>query len=201
MSLNTISPLPRPQRRSQGHPSDVSALAARRLAATLAATLAVSGCALATDTPPSVDVLDVHLVGIGLTEQELATTLCVTNPNANEMAFRRVTVALDLAGSPLAAGVSDQPVVLPPMSSTRVPFTVVTTVKNIGPQLLAILQSGSLDYRVHGSVSLQGAFGLTLPFSRSGHFDPLSGGLNLASAASETTPSRCSLAALTLSRR
>ncbi len=151
----------------------------------------LSGCALATATPPTVEVLDVHLVGIGLTDAQLATTLCVTNPNANELAFRRVTVALDVSGAPLAVGASDLPVRLPPLSSTPVPFTVVATVQNLGPQLLGIVRGGSLDYRVHGTVSLQGVLGLTLPFSRSGHLDPLAGGLNLASAASDPTPSRC----------
>lgn len=165
----------------------------------LVATL--SGCALATGTPPSVDVLDVRLVGIGLTEQQLATTLCVTNPNPNEIAFRRVTVALDVADAPLATGASDLPVRLPPSSSTAVPFTVVTTVQNLGPQLLGILRSGSLDYRVHGRVSLQGAFGLTLPFSRSGRLDPLAGSLDLASAAIDPTPSRCTVPAVHLTQQ
>ncbi len=160
------------------------------LAVALAGTL--GGCALATGTPPSVDVMDVRLVGVGLTEQQLATTLCVTNPNDSALAFRRVAVTLDVSGAPLATGSSDLPLQLPPHSSTAVPFTVVTTVQNLGPQLLGILRSGSLDYRIHGTVSLQGAFGLTLPFSRAGQLDPLAGGLNLASvAASGEAPSRC----------
>ena len=152
---------------------------------------ALLGCALATGAPPSVDVLNVRMVGIGLTEQQLATTLCVTNPNASELAFRRVTIALDVSGFPLATGESDLPIRLPPLSSTAVPFTVVTTVQNLGPQLLGILRGGSLDYRVHGTVSLQGGLGLTLPFSRSGRLDPLSGGLGLASAVTDPTPSQC----------
>ena len=162
-----------------------------RAAVALGATLGASGCALAGDTPPSVDVLNVQLVGIGLAEQQLATTLCVTNPNTNEIAFRSVSVALDVSGAPLAVGVSDLPVRLPPQSSTAVPFTVVTTVQNIGPHLLGVFRTGALDYRVHGTVSLQGGLGLTLPFSRSGHLDILADGLNLASAASDPAPSRC----------
>ena len=133
----------------------------------------------------------VQLVGIGLTEQQLAVTLCVTNPNANEMAFQRVTAALDVSGAPLADGSSDAAVRLTPSASTVVPFTVVTTVRNVGPQLLGIIRGGSLDYRVHGAVFLQGAFGLALPYSRSGRLDPLADGLSLASAASDPTPSRC----------
>lgn len=152
---------------------------------------ALAGCTLATDTPPSVDVLDVHLVGMGLMEQQLTTTLCVTNPNANEIAFRRLTVALDLSGSPLASGASDLPMRLPPLSSRAVPFTVLTTVRNLGPQLLGVLRGGGLDYRIHGTVSLQGAFSLTLPFSRSGRLDLQAGGVDLASVTTDPGPSRC----------
>lgn len=151
----------------------------------------IAGCALATATPPTVDVLEVRLAGIGLTEQQLAVTLCVTNPNANDFAFRRVTADLDVSGAPLAAGASDLAVRLPPLSSTIVPFTVVTIMGNIGPQLLGVIRSGTVDYRVHGTVALQGALGITLPYSRSGRLDPLTGALSLASAASDVTPSRC----------
>lgn len=94
-------------------------------------------------------MLDVHVVGIGLTEQQLATTLCVTNPNTTELAFRRVTITLAVSGAKLAEGASDLPVLLPPLSSTPVPFTAVTTVQNLGTQLLGVVRNGSLDYPVH----------------------------------------------------
>ena len=158
----------------------------------LALAAGLSACALATDAPPTVDVLSVRLIGLGLIEQQIETTLCVTNPNANEIAFRRVAVSLDLSGLPLASGTSDLPVRLPPASSTAVPFTGLTTLRNIGPQVLGILQSGSLAYRIHGTVSLDGVLGLTLPFVRSGRLNLLDGGLTLASSATEATPSRCS---------
>ncbi len=164
------------------------------VAAILAAGAALAGCALATATPPSVDILDVHLTGIDLTEQQLAVTLCVTNPNASELAFRRVSADFDVSGSPLAAGVSVLAVRLPPLSSTVVPFTVVTTVQNLGPQLLGVFRTGSVNYRVHGTVTLQGDFGLTVPYSRSGQLDPLTTGLDLAASASDPAPSRCAAA-------
>ena len=155
------------------------------------ATFGLSGCALAIATPPSVDVLDVRLTGIGLVEQQLAVTVCVTNPNSSPLAFRHFTADLDVAGFPVAAGSSDQPVRLAPLSSTVVPITVVTTTQNLGPQLLGIIRAGSLDYRIHGSVSLYGPFGITVPYSRSGRLDPVADGLKLASAAADPTPSRC----------
>ena len=157
----------------------------------LAGAVALSGCALASATPPSVDVMDVHLTGVGLIEQQLAVTLCVTNPNATELAFRRVTADFDVSGSPLATGASDLAVRLPPLASTAVPFTVVTTVRNLGPRLLGVFRTGSVDYRIHGTVTLQGSFALTLPYSRSGRLNSLTTGLDLAASAADPTPSRC----------
>jgi LEA14-like dessication related protein len=164
-----------------------------RLLTVLALTtlLAGSGCALITATPPSVDVTDVRLTGIGLMEQRLAVTLCVTNPNRSELAFSRVTTALDVANSPLADGTSEMSLRLPPLSSTAVPFTVVTTIRNLGPQLIGIIRSGAISYRVYGSVALTGSLGLTIPYSRSGRLDPLASGLDLATEFMDTTPSRC----------
>src|SRR5580698_10381646 len=82
------------------------------------------GCALNAVTPPAVEVVAVRLVWLGLTEQQLAVTLCVTNANNDEIAFRHVTAELDISGAPLAAGRSDLAVQLPAVSSTLVPFTV-----------------------------------------------------------------------------
>ena len=157
--------------------------------------LSITSCALASATPPQVDVMDVHLVGLGLTEQQLAVTLCVTNPNKISLDFKRVTADLDVSGAPLATGQSDVAIQLPPLSSTAVPFTVVTTVQNLGPQLLGILNTGRVEYRVHGTVTLTGALGITLPYSRSGQLDPVMDGLRLANGAADPsagTPSRCS---------
>lgn len=155
--------------------------------------LSITGCALASATPPQVDVMDVRLVGLGLTEQQLAVTLCVTNPNRSGLDFKRVTADLDVSGAPLATGQSDLAIQLPPLSSTAVPFTVVTTVQNLGPQLLGILNTGRVEYRVHGTVTLTGALGITLPYSRSGQLDPVADGLSLANgAAVSSAPSTSS---------
>ena len=159
--------------------------------ATMAGLILLAGCALSNAVPPTVDVMSLELTGIGLTEQRLAVALCVSNPNAAELAFRRVTADLDVSGAPLATGASELEVRLPGMASTVAPFTVVTTVRNLGPQLLGVLASGSLEYRIHGTVTLQGAFGITLPYARSGRLDPLAMGLGLASAAAEPAPPRC----------
>ena len=156
-------------------PSERPAAACRRRRAwvvpVLTLALPTGGCTLLTATPPRVQVQSVALRGIGLLEQSLAVTLCVSNPNDAALAFRHVTTMLDVAGSPLATGESVLAVRLPPHAATTVPFAVTTTVANLGPQLLAVLQSGSLAYRIHGTVQLDGALPVTLPYGRAGRLD------------------------------
>lgn len=67
----------------------------------------------------------------------------------------------------------------------------MTTVQNLGSQLLGLIEAGRIEYRVHGTVTLQGAFGLTLPYFRSGQIDPLAGGLSLIAAAAGPASSSC----------
>ncbi len=159
----------------------------------LAAALLCTGCALATATPPQVEVTAVQVRGIGLLDQTLGVTLCVTNPNNSELAFRRIQVVVDAAGSPVAEGASEAPVRLPPRSSVLVPFTVVSTVRNLVPQLLGVLSSGAVEYRLHGSITLE-TLGITVPFSRSGRFGLLAAGQELLADAVAPAGLRCALA-------
>lgn len=76
-------------------------------AAIFGATLLASACALLTATPPQVEVQAIELRGLGLLDQALGVALCVTNPNDAELDFRRVQVAVDVAGAPLAEGASE----------------------------------------------------------------------------------------------
>ena len=86
-----------------------------------------------------------------------------------------------MAGTPLAESVSEVPVRLPPRSSVLVPFKVATTVRNLGPQLLDVVRTGGLDYRVRGRVQLDGALSITVPFSRRGRLDLVAAGMRLLS--------------------
>lgn len=148
---------------------------------TVALALLAAGCALAMATPPEVEVADVELRDLGVPDQALGVTLCVSNPNATELSFRRIAVALEVAGAPLAESESEAPVRLPPHSSVLVPFAVTTTVRSLGPQLWDVLRSRGVEYRLRGSVQLDGALGVSLPFSRGGRFDLLAAGARLLS--------------------
>jgi len=51
-------------------------------------------------------------------------------------------------------------------------------VRNLGPQLLGVARTGAMDYRLHGTVTLD-TLGITVPFSRSGRLGLLTGGQQL----------------------
>ena len=141
----------------------------------------VAGCALASAAPPRIEVATVELREVGLLEQSLRVGLCVFNPNDQELAFRGISVGIDLAGAPLATVGSESSVLLPPHQSVLVHFGVATTVRNLGSQLLTTLMTGAIEYRLHGSVQLAGSLGLTVPFSRRGHLDLMDAGQDLLS--------------------
>ena len=153
--------------------------------------LAAAGCSLMTATRPQVDVRSVVLRGAGLLDQALDIELCVSNPNDSALNFRRVTAGVEVGGAALAEGASETAVLLPPRSSTLVPFQVVTTVRNLGPQLVGVLQTGSVDYRIHGTVQLTGAVGITIPFSHRGRFGLLAAGQDLLTDAATSQHTRC----------
>ncbi len=161
-----------------------------RSLACIAAALLCTACALATATPPQVEVAAVKLRGLGLLDQTLGVTLCVTNPNTSELSFRRIQVAVDMAGSPLAEGASEVPVRLPPQSSVLVPFTVVSTTRNLDPQFLGVLRTGAVQYRLHGTVTLD-TLGIALPFSRSRQFGLLAAGQELLTDAVDPATLHC----------
>lgn len=67
------------------------------------------------------------------------------------------------------------------MASVLVPFTARTTARNLGPQLWDVVRSGGMEYRLRGSVQLDGALGISLPFSRTGRLGLLAAGARLLS--------------------
>ncbi len=173
----------------QVHPIEVSTGVPRMqgAAALLAGFLLLgTGCALLGAGRPQIEVASVELRRIGLLDQSLRLGLCAYNPNDQAFAFRRIDVALDVADMPLAEGVTDSAVLLPPHQSVLVPFDVATTTRNVPSQLLGTLVTGAVEYRLHGTVQLAGSLGISLPFSREGRLALLNAAPALVVAAGQT---------------
>ena len=151
---------------------------------------AVAGCSLLTQTPPQVDVSAVAITAFAFLEQSLTVTLCVTNPNASQMVFQRVTFRLDVAGAPLADGATESGVAVPALASVLVPIAVETTTRNLADQLMSTVKAGSVTYRLDGVVHIVGLpFGI--PFDRQGRLSVLHAGSLLADAAIDPSTTRC----------
>ena len=156
----------------------------------LSAVVILVACSLGPANPPTVNVLDVRLDAVSLTQQRLTTLLCVTNPNPAAVTFRRAVISLDVAGSALGTGTTDQPVSIAPASSVIVPLSVETTAANLGAAVWGTVLDGP-TYRLHGTIQLQGMLGLTVPFSRSGQLDPVQGTHALVNIALAPSLSPC----------
>ena len=149
-------------------------------------------CGCATVRPPRVDVVQARISSAGLLDQQLQVQLCISNPNARELAFSRVSFEVDVAGDRLASGANESPVTLPPLQSVSLPFSVATTTRNLGEQLGSILGSGTVPYTVSGRIVLRD-FGLfAIPYSVSGRLTPagIAGGL-VGLAGDAGTPGPC----------
>ena len=119
--------------------------------------------------PPTVTVLQGRLVGAGLLDQQLQMVLCISNPNDREIALSHVSFQIQLEDDVMAKGKSEAPLLLPPRGSIPVPFTVDTTLRNLGSPLEAIVTRGSVDYVVSGSVVLRDFSLIGIPYSIHGH--------------------------------
>ncbi len=166
----------------------------RAIPAAVLLSCALGGCAAV--RPPQVDVLQARLSSVGLLDQQLQVQLCISNPNARELAFSRVTFDVDVGGERLASGVNDSPVTLPPMQSVSLPFSVATTTRNLGTQLGSIFATGTIPYTVSGRVVLRDFSLIGIPYSVAGRVTPadLVGGL-ASVAGSADVPGPCSAAA------
>ena len=162
----------------------------RNPARTILLCLAAQGCAAV--RPPEVDVLQAQLSVAGLLDQQLQVQLCVSNPNDRQLAFSKVTANVAIGGGRLASAVNETPVVLPPLASVALPFSVATTTRNLGDQLGSLLGTGELRYTVSGVVVLRGFSLVAIPYSVSGTVTPqMLAGRLIGMAGRPDTPGPC----------
>lgn len=155
----------------------------------------LAGCSTCV-LPPTIAVLQGQLVSAALLDQQLQVVLCVTNPNASEIALERVTFGFSLAGDTLATGASEAPLDLPPGGSVPIPLVVNTSMRNLGAPLASIFQQGALDYVVSGRVVLRDFALIGIPYTVRGRItaSTVAGQLfSLATAAPTTSPCLSSL--------
>lgn len=118
----------------------------------IAGLLLVTGCALArvSFTPPTVDLTQVRVTGLGLTGGTLDLVFAVHNPNTYELRTTRMDVALALEGTPFGDVAMERAVALPRESATEVTLPLRFTWEGVGAGARALITRGSVQYRLDG---------------------------------------------------
>lgn len=124
---------------------------------------------------PKLEVADVSILDVGLSQLRFAVVVRADNPNDVDVPLTDLKFDLDLLGRPFASGIAAEPrLVLPRRAARDVPveFTVPTIrlVELVG----RLTGSGwiNLSYRLKGNATWGSGF-IPIPFEKSGDLDVL----------------------------
>lgn len=127
---------------------------------------------------PIVRLQDVKVNGLGLTGGNLDVRLSVYNPNGYRLDATRMTYNVVVGDSVrFATGVVDSRFTVNQNDSSVVAIPVSFTYAGIGAAGRQLLNSGGVNYRVTGDVTVGTVVGnFTVPYSSTGRFNPMTGG-------------------------
>jgi LEA14-like dessication related protein len=149
------------------------------LLATAATVIAASACASlgrSVFDEPVVTFKEVKLNGIGLTGGDLDVVLSVYNPNKFDLKATQLTYQLLVDTLPLGQGQLADRFVVPEKDSSTVRIPISFSYAGLGAAGRQLLQSGAVNYRVRGDVTVDTPIGnFKRPYDRTGKFTALSG--------------------------
>ena len=150
------------------------------LGAATAAIAIVAGCGVLgrqAFKEPVVQLKDVSVQGIGLTGGNLAVKLNVFNPNGYRLDATRMTYNVVVGDQVnLATGVVDSRFTVQSGDSTTVVIPVSFTYSGIGAAGRQLLNTGGVNYKVNGDVTVGTVVGnFTVPYSSTGKFTAFGG--------------------------
>jgi len=153
----------------------------RFVGAAVAAVLAVTTAACASlgrsvFSEPVVNFRNLEVKGLGLTGGSLDVVLSVYNPNGFKLDATRLTYQLQVDTIPVGTGAIDQEFVVQEKDSAIVRLPVSFTYAGLGAAGRQLIQSGAVNYRVLGDVTVRTPLGnFTRPFDRTGRYTALRG--------------------------
>jgi LEA14-like dessication related protein len=121
---------------------------------------------------PKVNLRDVKIRGIGLSGGTLDVVLSVYNPNHYRLDATRLTYKVLLGDNiSVATGATESRFTVQDRDSTTVALPVNFTYSGIGEAGRQLLQTGAVNYRVEGDVTVGTMVGnYTVPYSATGRF-------------------------------
>jgi LEA14-like dessication related protein len=151
----------------------------KKILMTAMAAVALGGCAslgVGGFKDPIVQFSDVKIRGLGLTGGALDIVLSVYNPNGFDLNATRLTYKLMVEDKDLTTGVLDRAFRVKNKDSTFVTIPVDFTYAGLGAAGSQLLQSGAVNYRVIGDVTVNTPLGnFTLPYDQRGRFSSFGG--------------------------
>lgn len=150
-------------------------MGSRSAAALLGILIASVGCA---GVGPGFEPPEVYLIGLEPLpgqpmEQRFAVTLRVLNPNDSELHIDGVDFTLDVNGSRLTRGVSNQQLRVPRLGEASLRLVATTSVLELLRQVVNLSEARELGYELRGRFFLANS-PLRLDFERKGSFgDPI----------------------------
>ena len=163
---------------SSGSPSPTACL--RRLrpmpvvtcAALLAVAILLGGCAAPGKRleAPRITLSQIEVEHATLFETVMAVTLRIFNTNEVPLTLKGADVNLEVNGKDFARGVSQIEMTLPAHDTALVPMTLYSSMIDMVQGILKAKGRKALEYRIHGSVRIEGGFLVpsSLPFSSDG---------------------------------
>ena len=125
---------------------------------------------------PVVNFRNLEVKGLGLSGGSLDVVLSVYNPNGFKLDATRLTYQLQVDTIPVGTGALDQQFVVQEKDSAIVRLPVSFTYAGLGAAGRQLIQSGSVNYRVLGDVTVKTPLGnYTRPYSGTGRFSALGG--------------------------
>jgi len=148
-----------------------------RSAFALLLTVTLGGCALFFSRP-SVNIVDVRVLSVGLVGATAEVVLDVENPNGFDLRLTDVRYRLLFSDEAvedgwrvLADGASDQRIVVPANGTQTVRLALPFRYSDLGLALGSILAEGTLGYRLQGDVRFEAPIrDVRVPFDRRGVF-------------------------------
>jgi LEA14-like dessication related protein len=142
----------------------------QRLAAVLLSATLLGGCAtlLPKLEAPRLTLLAVTINAVSPTQQQLRLRMHAENPNARAIAVRGIDITLEISGERVAQGATAGAFSLPAQGATDFELGVTADLNEVLRLMTAALGHHSVDYRLYGSVHLQGGLLPTLPFDQRG---------------------------------
>jgi LEA14-like dessication related protein len=151
----------------------------RKILVAAMAAVALGGCAtlgVGGFKEPLIGFSDVKIRGLGLSGGALDIVLSVYNPNGFNLNATRLTYRLMVEDKDLGSGVLDRAFRVRDKDSTFVTIPMDFTYAGLGAAGRQLLQSGSVNYRVIGDITVDTPVGnFTVPYDQRGRFSSFGG--------------------------